>query len=176
MVLSGINEKRDLVEIVELADHPWFVGVQFHPEFKSRPNRPHPLFVGFLGACGAPVPGYQNANCFPRGSAVNLTWPHRRTERDRNGQIGRQMGVSCVIGTQWGDEGKGKIVDFLAAECDLVVRFQGSDNAGHTVVNEFGRFGLHLVPVGDISPRGEKPFGAGHRRQPRFFSDRNRRA
>ena len=65
------------------------------------------------------------------------------------------MGVSCVIGTQWGDEGKGKIVDFLAAECDLVVRFQGSDNAGHTVVNEFGRFGLHLVPSG-IFHRGAK--------------------
>jgi CTP synthase len=56
MVLSGINEDRDLVEIVELADHPWFVGVQFHPEFKSRPNRPHPLFVGFLRACGAQFP------------------------------------------------------------------------------------------------------------------------
>ena len=51
MVLAGINENRDLVEIIELAGHPWFVGVQFHPEFRSRPNRPHPLFVGFLGAC-----------------------------------------------------------------------------------------------------------------------------
>ncbi len=58
------------------------------------------------------------------------------------------MTVSCVIGTQWGDEGKGKIVDFLAAECGLVARFQGSDNAGHTVVNEYGRFGLHLIPSG----------------------------
>ena len=56
MVLSGINEDRDLVEIVELGDHPWFVGVQFHPEFKSRPNRPHPLFVGFLRACSAQFP------------------------------------------------------------------------------------------------------------------------
>ncbi len=51
LVLSGINEDQDLVEIVEIADHPWFVGVQFHPEFRSRPNRPHPLFVAFLGAC-----------------------------------------------------------------------------------------------------------------------------
>jgi len=48
MVLSGISPDGRLVEIVELADHPWMVGSQFHPEFTSRPNRPHPLFVGFL--------------------------------------------------------------------------------------------------------------------------------
>ncbi len=48
--ISGVNPQRDLVEIVELAGHPWFVGCQFHPEFKSRPNRPHPLFEGFVGA------------------------------------------------------------------------------------------------------------------------------
>lgn len=46
----GVNSERDLVEIVELEGHPWFVGCQFHPEFKSRPNRPHPLFAGFVGA------------------------------------------------------------------------------------------------------------------------------
>jgi len=45
-----VNPDRNLVEAVELVDHPWFVGVQFHPEFKSRPNRPHPLFVGLVGA------------------------------------------------------------------------------------------------------------------------------
>ncbi len=50
MVMAGVNEKLDLVEIIELPNHPWFVGVQFHPEFKSRPNRPHPLFFGFVGA------------------------------------------------------------------------------------------------------------------------------
>ncbi|MCS6838586.1 MAG: CTP synthase [Bdellovibrionaceae bacterium] len=50
MVFSGIYEDRDLVEIIELKDHPWFVGVQFHPEFKSRPLQPHPLFVGFIRA------------------------------------------------------------------------------------------------------------------------------
>ncbi len=50
MVFSGINEEKNLVEIIELADHPWFVAVQFHPEFKSRPHRPHPLFRGFIGA------------------------------------------------------------------------------------------------------------------------------
>ncbi|HEX7676426.1 MAG TPA: CTP synthase [Bdellovibrio sp.] len=50
MVASGICKERDLVEIVELPDHPWFVGVQFHPEFKSKPLAPHPLFVHFVKA------------------------------------------------------------------------------------------------------------------------------
>ena len=47
---AGVNPERNLVEAVELTGHPWFVGVQFHPEFKSRPNRPHPLFAGLVGA------------------------------------------------------------------------------------------------------------------------------
>ena len=50
MVFSGINPQRDLVEIAELPDYPFFIGVQFHPEFQSRPDRPHPLFLGFVGA------------------------------------------------------------------------------------------------------------------------------
>ncbi|HYK84838.1 MAG TPA: hypothetical protein VEV19_05685, partial [Ktedonobacteraceae bacterium] len=49
--ISGRSADNSLVEIIELADHPWFVGSQFHPEFKSRPNRPHPLFRDFIGAC-----------------------------------------------------------------------------------------------------------------------------
>jgi CTP synthase (UTP-ammonia lyase) len=50
MVLSGICRERDLVEILELKDHPWFIAVQFHPEFKSRPLHPHPLFTQFVRA------------------------------------------------------------------------------------------------------------------------------
>jgi len=50
MVLAGYNPELEVVEIMELPDHPWFVGVQFHPEFKSRPNKPHPLFSGFVSA------------------------------------------------------------------------------------------------------------------------------
>ncbi len=50
MTLAGICEERDLVEIIELKDHPWFIGVQFHPEFKSRPTKPHPLFQSFVEA------------------------------------------------------------------------------------------------------------------------------
>ena len=48
--IAGVHPERDLVEIVELEDHPWFVGVQFHPEFQSKPNKPHPLFAGFVEA------------------------------------------------------------------------------------------------------------------------------
>ncbi|ADQ13856.1 CTP synthase [Halanaerobium hydrogeniformans] len=50
MILSGLSPDERLVEIIEIPSHPWFVGVQFHPEFKSRPNRPHPLFVSFIAA------------------------------------------------------------------------------------------------------------------------------
>lgn len=50
MTLAGLSPNGRLVEIVELPDHPWFVGAQFHPEFKSRPDRPHPLFYGFIKA------------------------------------------------------------------------------------------------------------------------------
>ena len=53
-----------------------------------------------------------------------------------------------VLGTQWGDEGKGKITDMLAEESDIIVRFQGGSNAGHTIINEYGKFALHLLPSG----------------------------
>lgn len=58
------------------------------------------------------------------------------------------MPVTAVIGSQWGDEGKGKVVDYLAAKADYVARFNGGNNAGHTVINEFGTFKIHLVPSG----------------------------
>ncbi|TAJ08489.1 MAG: adenylosuccinate synthase [Nitrospirae bacterium] len=58
------------------------------------------------------------------------------------------MANLVVIGTQWGDEGKGKIVDILARDADVVVRFQGGSNAGHTVVNDRGTFVFHLIPSG----------------------------
>lgn len=60
--------------------------------------------------------------------------------------------VTVVVGAQWGDEGKGRVVDYLAAQADLVIRFQGGDNAGHTVVNPYGRFALHLTPCGIFYP------------------------
>ena len=63
------------------------------------------------------------------------------------------MPAYAVIGGQWGDEGKGKVIDFLAGEVDCVVRYSGGNNAGHTVVNDKGKFQLHLVPCGICWPR-----------------------
>ena len=54
--------------------------------------------------------------------------------------------VKAVVGANWGDEGKGKITDMLAKEADIVIRFQGGANAGHTIVNDYGKFALH-TPV-----------------------------
>ena len=56
--------------------------------------------------------------------------------------------IRAIVGANWGDEGKGKITDMYAADSDLVVRFQGGANAGHTIINEKGRFALHLLPSG----------------------------
>jgi len=62
------------------------------------------------------------------------------------------MPAIAVIGAQWGDEGKGKVVDLLAEKARVVVRFSGGDNAGHTVVNPYGEFRLHLIPSGIFYP------------------------
>jgi adenylosuccinate synthase len=69
--------------------------------------------------------------------------------------------VTAVVGAQWGDEGKGKIVDLLAQEADVVIRYQGGNNAGHTVVNQFGTFKLHLVPAGIFNPNAQCIVGPG---------------
>ena len=71
------------------------------------------------------------------------------------------MPVTAIVGAQWGDEGKGKITDLLAQEADLVIRFQGGNNAGHTVVNEGGEFKLHLVPSGIFNPGALCVLGPG---------------
>ena len=71
------------------------------------------------------------------------------------------MPVYAVLGAQWGDEGKGKIVDFLARDADIVARFSGGNNAGHTVMNPFGTFKLHLVPVGVFWPHTMVVIGNG---------------
>ncbi|MDI6815450.1 MAG: adenylosuccinate synthetase, partial [Dehalococcoidales bacterium] len=62
------------------------------------------------------------------------------------------MPVIAIIGAQWGDEGKGKVVDLLAQKARVVIRFSGGDNAGHTVVNPYGKFRLHLIPSGIFYP------------------------
>jgi len=63
------------------------------------------------------------------------------------------MPVIAILGAQWGDEGKGKVVDMLAQRVNMVVRFSGGDNAGHTVSNPAGEFKLHLVPSGIFAPK-----------------------
>ncbi len=69
--------------------------------------------------------------------------------------------VTAIVGAQWGDEGKGRIVDYLATKADLVVRFQGGDNAGHTVINDRGKFALHIIPSGIFNDETMCIVGAG---------------
>jgi adenylosuccinate synthase len=71
------------------------------------------------------------------------------------------MSVVAVVGAQWGDEGKGRVVDYLAADADLVIRYGGGNNAGHTVVNPHGHFKLHLIPSGIFHPRTRNLLGNG---------------
>ncbi len=71
------------------------------------------------------------------------------------------MAVNIIIGAQWGDEGKGKIIDFLAEKSDIVVRHHGGNNAGHTVINQFGKFPMHLVPSGIFNKKAKAIIGNG---------------
>jgi len=71
------------------------------------------------------------------------------------------MSVIAVVGAQWGDEGKGRVVDYLAHEADLVIRYGGGNNAGHTVVNPQGHFKLHLIPSGIFHSSTKNLLGNG---------------
>lgn len=71
------------------------------------------------------------------------------------------MTVTAVVGAQWGDEGKGRIIDYLAQNADMVIRFQGGDNAGHTVINAHGKHALHLIPSGIFNPATANIIGSG---------------
>lgn len=71
------------------------------------------------------------------------------------------MSVVAVIGGQWGDEGKGRIVDLLAQQAHMVIRYSGGNNAGHTVINDRGTFKLHLVPAGIFNPETINIIGTG---------------
>lgn len=72
--------------------------------------------------------------------------------RENRSQVYVELGgchmIKAVVGANWGDEGKGKITDMLAKEADIIVRFQGGANAGHTIVNNYGKFALHTLPSG----------------------------
>ena len=69
--------------------------------------------------------------------------------------------VKAVVGANWGDEGKGKITDMLAQEADIIVRYQGGANAGHTIVNKYGKFALHTLPSGIFSEHTTSVIGNG---------------
>ncbi len=71
------------------------------------------------------------------------------------------MPVTAVVGAQWGDEGKGKVVDTLARHADVVVRYNGGNNAGHTIQNQHGTFRLHLLPSGIFHPAAQCVIGPG---------------
>ena len=71
------------------------------------------------------------------------------------------MSAIAVVGAQWGDEGKGRVVDYLAHDADLVIRYQGGNNAGHTVMNPQGHFKLHLIPSGIFYPATRNLLGNG---------------
>ncbi len=71
------------------------------------------------------------------------------------------MPVTVILGTQWGDEGKGKAIDTFAGKFDYVARYNGGNNAGHTIVNEYGTFKIHLVPSGIFYPRAKCLIGGG---------------
>ena len=75
----------------------------------------------------------------------------QRSERalaDRHTSKGGSTMVRAIVGANWGDEGKGKITDMLAKESDIIIRFQGGSNAGHTIINDYGKFALHILPSG----------------------------
>ncbi len=69
--------------------------------------------------------------------------------------------VKAIVGANWGDEGKGKITDMLAADADIVIRFQGGANAGHTIINNYGKFALHLLPSGSFNSNVVNMIGNG---------------
>ena len=69
--------------------------------------------------------------------------------------------VKAIVGANWGDEGKGKITDMLAETSDVVIRFQGGANAGHTIINDYGRFALHILPSGIFYPHVTNIIGNG---------------
>ena len=69
--------------------------------------------------------------------------------------------LTAVVGTNWGDEGKGRMVDLLSEKYDIVIRYQGGNNAGHTVVNEKGKFILNLLPSGILRDETVNVMGPG---------------
>ena len=82
--------------------------------------------------------------------------------------------VKAIVGANWGDEGKGKITDMMAQDADIVIRFQGGANAGHTIVNKYGKFALHTLPSGVFSEKTTSIIGNGVALDvPKLFTEYN---
>ena len=79
--------------------------------------------------------------------------------------------VKAIVGANWGDEGKGKITDMLAEKSDIIIRFQGGANAGHTIINEYGKFALHSLPSGIFYPHTTNIIGNGVALNIRSFTE-----
>jgi adenylosuccinate synthase len=69
--------------------------------------------------------------------------------------------IKAIVGANWGDEGKGKVTDVFAQSSDIVIRYQGGNNAGHTIINEYGKFALHMLPSGIFNPHTLNIIGPG---------------
>ena len=104
--------------------------------------------------------------------------PTSRTALSRPGCLhsGTHMPGIVIVGAQWGDEGKGKVVDLLAERADVVVRFQGGNNAGHTIVRDGEKWKFHLIPSGILYPGKTCIIGNGVVVDPRRADRRDRRA
>ena len=96
----------------------------------------------------------------PRGRPVRAEKGRPAPLAANPGRRGMNM-VKAIVGANWGDEGKGKITDLLAETSDVVVRFQGGANAGHTIINDYGRFALHILPSGIFYPHITNVIGNG---------------
>ena len=82
--------------------------------------------------------------------------------------------VKAVVGANWGDEGKGKITDMLAKQADIIVRFQGGANAGHTIINDYGKFALHTLPSGVFYDHTTSVIGNGVALDSRLWTETSR--
>ncbi|XP_066592752.1 adenylosuccinate synthetase [Prorops nasuta] len=100
----------------------------------------------------------QHSNQQTNGTCTTLTSPRKKQRMSSSGALSK---VTVVLGAQWGDEGKGKVVDMLATDADIVCRCQGGNNAGHTVVVDGAEFDFHLLPSGIINPRCKSVIGNG---------------
>ncbi|MCU7729693.1 adenylosuccinate synthase [Actinoplanes sp. KI2] len=99
----------------------------------------------------------------PTGAGQRVAYGQRITSAFRASSTGFFLATEmhAVVGINWGDEGKGRMIDYLAQQADMVIRYQGGNNAGHTVINDLGEFKLRLVPSGIFSPRTVNIVGPG---------------